>query len=516
MKIVSVKAMRELDRKTIQRGTPGTTLMYRAGTGIFNALTHFVNSMDPAHCEHVIILAGKGNNGGDGLVLAGLLAARTELDVTVACVVEKRELQGEARYFADQLPERIRFVTVQNGQLPDAALADNSILVDALLGTGISGPLRSPYDALIKNINESGRPVIAIDIPSGLNGDTGEIATEAVQADLTVTMALPKRGLLARTGLAHCGEIRRVDIGIPDDLIAESETDNLEALFAADIKPLLKRRAADAHKGVFGQTLIIGGSRQYTGAPVLSATAALRSGCGLSRIAIPATSRQFITAAPQALIFISVPDADGGYFNSSSLESLMKAVEEADSVVMGPGIGRAEETATVIQAVLRKDLPLLIDADALHFVAEMKTDLKKAKDVVLTPHPGEMKTLLNGFGMTHLIDAPRTRQAAAVAEEVGAVTVLKGQGTVIAEPGGRTLINTSGNNGLASAGAGDVLSGLLGGFIAQGYQTGDAAALAVFIHGRAAELPPRQNRTLIADDLQERLAKVFRALTPFS
>lgn len=516
MKIVSVKIMRELDRRTIQRGTPGTTLMYRAGTGILNALKYFLSTMEPRHCEHVIILTGKGNNGGDGLVLAGLLAERTEINVTVASVAKKSELQGEARYFADQLPARVRFVIIQNGQLPDAVWADNAVIVDGLLGTGISGPLRPPYDALIKNINESGRPVAAIDIPSGLNGDTGEISTEAVQADLTVTMALPKRGLFSQTGLAHCGEIRCVDIGIPDDLVAEAETDKAEALCEGDVKQLLKRRPTNAHKGVFGQTLIIGGSRQYTGAPMLSATAALRSGCGLARNAIPATVRPFITAAPQALIFIPVPDGNCGYFGSASLEAVMAAVEEADSVVLGPGIGRAPETATVIQAVLRKDVPLLIDADALHFVTDLKSDLKNAKDVVLTPHPGEMKTLLKGFGMTQLIDASRTIQAVAVAEEVGAVTVLKGQGTVIAEPSGRTLINTSGNNGLASAGAGDVLSGLLGGFIAQGYPRGDAAALAVFIHGRAAEVIPRQNRTLIADDLQERLAKVFRELTPFS
>ncbi|MFO7820487.1 MAG: NAD(P)H-hydrate epimerase, partial [Lentisphaeria bacterium] len=389
MKVISVQTMRDLDRRTIEQGTPGKVLMERAGRGVFREIKQFLKRLHGNHCQQVVVFAGKGNNGGDAFVVAGLLAEETPLPVKVYAMAPKKDLPGDAREFAEKLPGKVSYSVIKTKR-PENLLNAGDFVVDGLLGTGISGPLKAPYDTLIKYINTSRCPVVSIDIPSGLNGDTGEIATDAVLSDLTVTMAFPKRGMLSANGLRKCGELRCIDIGIDSQAPHSAEVAG-EALFARDIAALLKRRPSDGHKGTFGTTLTIGGSRQFVGAPVLSGTAALRSGCGLSTVLIPDGIRQFISAAPQALIFIPVPDKGEGILNDAGRNTLKEALNATDSIVLGPGIGRAAETAEALAAVLATEKPLLIDADALRLTAGKKEEIKKVQNLILTPHPGEMQ-----------------------------------------------------------------------------------------------------------------------------
>jgi NAD(P)H-hydrate epimerase len=512
MKIISVETMRELDRQTIAGGTPGTVLMERAGAGVYREIIEFIELLPPRHTQKAAVIAGKGNNGGDAYVVARYLATETEIPTHVYAVCPPTELTGDARTQADALPPTVD-ITVCPEQLPEDAIDCATLVVDGLLGTGISGPLRPPCETIIGQINASGRPVVAIDIPSGLDGDTGEIATAAVQADLTVTMAQPKRGLLTSTGLACCGRMRCVDIGVPSALVAAAESHG-EAIYAADTVRLLSRRPADSHKGTFGHVLVVGGSSWYVGAPVLSGTAALRSGCGLSTVAMPESARHLVTGAPQALIFRSIADDGTGFFTESGTAELDTVGPYANCLVLGPGIGRASSTRPVIRHVLAWEVPAVIDADALHLVAGMPVVLDRRAPTILTPHPGEMRALLHGCEMDDMVDAGRVEQAVALARNLAAYVVLKGLGTVIAGPDGRWAINTSGSSGLASAGTGDVLGGLIAGLLAQGFDPWDACTAGVFLHGRAAELSIHGSRALIADDLLDFIGPAFCDLTP--
>ena len=515
MKIISVETMRELDRRTIAGGTPGRTLMERAGRGLCEALLRFRARTGPAHCRRVAVLAGKGNNGGDGYVVARLLATETKIPVTVYTVCPTDELTGDARANANDLPPNVP-VVVTVDRLPDEALQPGTLLVDGLLGTGISGPLRPPFDTIIGQINASSCPAIAIDIPSGLNGDSGKIATAAVQADLTVTMAAPKTGLLTQTGQARCGRLRCVDIGVPSNMLAEAPAAG-EATFASDVRSVLGRRPNEAHKKTFGRVLVAGGSVDYVGAPILTGAAVLQSGAGLSTVALPRTARHLVAPSQYALILRAIEDDGEGFFGAASLHGVRNLAQHADAAVVGPGIGLCGNHTPLLQEMLNWDLPLVVDADALKVLAQLDAGkLERSAPSVLTPHPGEMKILLEGFGLNDLISASRTEQAVGLARQTGAFVVLKGMGTVVAAPDGWHAINTSGTNGLASGGTGDVLSGLIAGLLAQQFAPRDACRAAVFIHGRAAEIAPAGDRALTADGLLELIGPALRELTPFA
>ena len=514
MKIISVDTMRHLDERTIDAGTPGEALMERAGEGIVREMLPFLERrVGERHRRRFVVLAGKGNNGGDGYVVARLLCEQTEQPVSVYSVCSVHDLSGDARTNALRLPGGVAFEECED--LPPEALLPGTVLVDALLGTGIRGELRAPYDRLVGQVNASGLPVVAVDIPSGMNGDTGEAAGDAVVADLTVTMAQPKRGLLTPTGQARCGVLRCVDIGIPASFVEEAPGDG-EAIFSRDVSSVLQRRPHDSHKGMFGHALVLGGSSRYVGAPVLVGEAALRVGTGLVTVGVPASVRDNIFLPLQALIVRGVPDGGDGVFHPAGGEVLASAADDADAVVFGPGVGRHPSVREVLEFLLGTDLPLLIDADGLRLLADLPPPSGRGAPLVVTPHPGEMRALLSGFGLERLVDSPRREQASELAQRHGLWVVLKGMGTVVAAPDGRTAINTSGDSGLASGGSGDVLSGLLGGLLAQGQEPWDALRLGVFLHGLAAELAVDSGRALVADDLLGRIGAAFRELTPFA
>ncbi len=515
MKIISVQTMRELDRATIDGGTPGEVLMERAGRGAYIELLAFTDTLPDRHVQRVAVITGKGNNGGDGYVVARLLAQEAGIPVGVYSVCPTDELQGDAKMNADRLPESIPVVHCPDS-LPDDALLPGTIVVDAILGTGISGPLRPPYPTLIKQINNSGLPVVAIDIPSGLDGDTGTIATDTVVADLTVTMAMPKTGMLTPQGRQMCGRLRCVDIGIPPNLVDQAPyTGN--AIFADDIRPLLQRRPRNSHKYTFGHTVVFGGSNHYTGAPLLAASAALRTGAGLTTVAAPESVLSRMTPAFDALINVPVPEiADAGpTLTREGILQIPELGERATALVLGPGVGRSEHIAELTEEVLTWNLPTVIDADALTCLAKTTDRFSNLDNVILTPHPGEMKKLMNGYGLdSRLVDTDRTSAATELARKTDAIIVLKGMMTMIATADGKTWLNSSGTAALATAGTGDVLAGMIGAFLAQGLDRIDAAKAAVFLHGHAAELATIPERSLVADDLINLIPSAIQQISP--
>ncbi len=514
MKIISVATMRALDERTIAAGVPGDVLMWRAGEGAYRELLDFVaQRLAPRHCRRFTVLAGKGNNGGDAYVVAKCLADSGRWPVSVYSVCPIEQLRGDALHYARQLPESVPLSTCS--ELPPDALAPGTVIVDGLLGTGIAGALRSPYDRLVAQVNGSGLPVVALDIPSGLNGDTGAAPGGAITADCTITMALPKAGLVSPAGRVYCGALRCVDIGIATQDVADAPGLG-EALFAGDVAPILGRRRLDGHKNAFGHTLVLGGSCLYAGAPLLAAAAALRVGSGLSTVALPASARAQAPVPLNALIVRAVSDAGAGHFAPASVPDVEPLLAGATALVLGPGVGRAPETLAVLETALQTDLPVVVDADALHLLAGHESLIGRPAPTVLTPHPGEMRVLLAGYGLAQYISASRVECAAALAERLGLTVVLKGLGTVIARADGQWAVNTSGNQGLATAGSGDVLAGMLGGLLAQGVDCWDAVRLGVFAHGLAAELSACGERALAADDVVDLVGSAFKRLSPFA
>jgi len=513
MKIISVETMRSLDRRTIESGIADEVLMERAARAAYAEMRGILDRRLPPHFRRrFAVIAGKGNNGGDAYVIARLLHEDGQ-HVAVFATCRPSELKGAAAHHARLLPEAVP-VTVCT-QLPAAASATGTVLIDGLLGTGTAGPLRSPYDALVRQINATALPVVSIDVPSGINADTGNAEPESVLADVTVTMAQPKQGLLTPPGRARCGILRCVDIGIPSEFVEEAEATG-ETVFASDIIPLLRRRPAAGHKGTFGRLVVLGGSVDYVGAPMLAGAAALRAGAGLVTVLLPQTARALCTLPLQALIVQGIPDDGSGFLTNASVSALAPVTREAQAVVFGPGLGTTTPAARLISEVASVPAPLVIDADGLRWLASRPDLCLRTQATVVTPHPGEMQVLLKGFGLATLATSSREEQASGLARKSGTFVVLKGLGTVLASPDGDVAINASGTNALATAGTGDVLAGLIGALLAQGFGPWDAIRAGTFIHGYAAELATTGARSLVADDLLDLVPEAMRHLSPFS
>ncbi len=519
MKIVSVKQMRELDRQAIDSGISGEHLMELAGRGASHEIASWLHDLGRTGRRRVSLLAGKGNNGGDAYVAARYLAAETNLQTTVYSVCSPEELDGDARINAERLPAGIPLIVCPE-KLPESSLADDTLVVDGLLGTGLGGDLREPYKTIIGQVNRSRCPVAALDIPSGLDGDSGRPTGElAVEADLTIAMGLPKSGLFSPVGRIFCGVLRTVDIGLPEALAASAAATG-EADFASDIAALLGRRPPDSHKNTFGRVLVVAGSGRYIGAPALTARAALRGGAGLVTAAIPRGLwvKTPAPALPAALIVHPVAGGEEACrFNRSSIPELAELADRAEAVAFGPGVGVEPGTGDVLQALLEHSRVAVIDADGLNLIAAAPEHFATALDGhLLTPHPGEMARLLKAFNLTAQGGDDRKQQALVLARATGATVVLKGMNTITARPDGRHWLNSSGNSALASAGTGDVLTGLIASLLAQGHKPAEAARIAVFIHGLAAETAGRSQRGLIADDLPEAIDEALRRISPFA
>ena len=489
---VSSQTMRDLDRRTIAEfDISGETLMERAGEGVAD---HVYSLIRQAGFEDPLIrfVAGRGNNGGDAFAAACRLKERN-FDVEVWLASEVSSVSGDAlKHLA-----RLRSARIPLEELPtkedwdDELNADDlsgCVIVDGVLGTGIRGPARGPAAGAIGYINAMSRRnfVVSIDIPSGLDADTGEALGDAVCADVTVTMGLPKTGLVQPRAVEHVGVVEVHDIGIPPSLWQGMRSE-VELVTHSDFNETLKRRPRISHKGNYGHLLIIAGSAGHWGAAGLACLGAACSGAGLITALVPERATAFaLSLAPEVMVYGGLENEAGG-LKPDALERLGRFPDAFSAVLVGPGMSAHPDTLKLVQKVLDSTaVPVVLDADALNSLAGRIESLRMhGKRLVLTPHPGEMARLLGCAAQD--VQSDRFAAARRAVEASGAVVALKGAGTVVAGPGTALHVNLTGNPGMARGGMGDVLAGFMAGLAAQGIAPFDAARLAVYLHGRAAD-----------------------------
>lgn len=515
MKALSAAQMQAIDRQTIgDMGIPGVVLMENAGRGVAAVITQ---RFADAPVKKALILAGKGNNGGDGFVVARhLLDGGWQVQTLV--LAERTAVSGDAAVY-------LRALEHCGGEVcfaPDALTLDSylatveppAVLVDAIFGTGLAKPIEGHCLAAVAWLNRQETFVVAVDIPSGVDASTGRVLGTAVTADLTVTLAFPKIGLVSYPGAGLVGELVVVEIGVPAKIKAGLTSDCV-LVDAAEARKILPMRDPEGHKGTFGHLLVLAGSLGKCGAAVMSAEAGLRCGAGLVTLGCPLSIQP--TVAARLAEVMTAPLADcGGEVSMQALDQANSLMVDKQAVALGPGVGLGREAAALVRHVVQaSDLPLVIDADALTALNGHLEALAQRtnREIVLTPHPGEMARL-TGVS-TAKIQADRYTVARDFAKRHNLVLVLKGARTLTACPDGRVFINTSGHAGLASGGMGDVLTGLIGGLMAQGLAAAEAAVLGVYLHGFAAD---RLRGTfgdagLLATDVIRELPAARRALS---
>lgn len=488
MKLFTAEEMRKIDAAAIENvGIPGILLMESAGRAVVTAAEHLLCGVGG---KRLIFFAGKGNNGGDAFA-AARIAHNLGAKVKVVLVAGEEELQGDALQQLSFLKScSCELIVFQSKAIEDkvrifAARAD--LLVDGLLGTGFHGSLTDMYALAVKIINASGTPVLAVDLPSGIEADTGKCAGEAVRADVTVTMSAPKLGLYLYPGAALAGRLEVAEIGVPRHILAEAVTGK-KLLTGAAVRALLPERALNAHKGTAGRALVVAGSPGFTGAAALAGYAAVKAGAGLVTLLTPLSSQNVLAGKLTEVMVTGLLERAPGVLGSGAAGMIAEYANRADAVAIGPGLGTNEATQEVIRDVLLKlTKPIVIDADALTALAG-HTDILRQMSVpkILTPHPGEMARLTGG--RAEIIDENRVAVAGRYADEWDAILVLKGAPTVVAWPGGQLLINTTGNEGMATGGMGDVLTGIIVALLAQKMPAEDAAPAGVYLHGLAGDL----------------------------
>ncbi|MDA8414565.1 MAG: NAD(P)H-hydrate dehydratase [Desulfobacteraceae bacterium] len=511
MKVVTVHTMQELDAQAIDEfGIPGLKLMEKAGQSCVDTI---IAEFGPR--GRAVIIAGKGNNGGDGYVIARLLC-QAEWSVFICVLAERSLISGDAAINLDRVPRESVAYCPQEGQLSAGCRDEISradVIVDAMLGTGLSNDVSGVYREAIEVINASGRPVLAVDIPSGIHGTTGRVLGDAVRATVTVTFAFAKLGHVLYPGAEYTGRLIVADIGIPADLMEAAH--GYDLLNAEIIRPLLHRRDRQAHKGDFGHCLVIAGSPGKTGAASLCANSAVRAGSGLVTLAVAESLHGILETKTTEVMTVPLPDSNSGFVTSNAFPTIEKLLNGKDALALGPGLDRRPGTTALVQTIVESiALPMVIDADGLNALADDITILrrKKSATIILTPHPGEMARLL-GTSIPD-VEAVRILVAQEFARNFGVYLVLKGSRTIIASPAGTAAINSSGNPGMASGGMGDVLTGIIVSLLGQGYSAWDACCLGVFIHGYAADLVAKEKGEIgiCATDVQEKLPYAYKGL----
>ena len=551
VKIITVEKSRYLETKTDEGGTSFAEMMERAGRGTARAIQRRIG----ARGKRVLILVGPGNNGGDGLVAAHYL---WEMGARVTCYLWRRNIENDAN-FGRAKEDRLPMVWAEDDEGFEALhglLTGADAVVDALLGVGvdrpIGGTLKELLDAVRQTIDEQNAPrelaetvpsnsiapaplMVAVDCPTGLNCDTGALDPAAVPADLTVTFAYPKLGLLRFPGAEAVGHIVVADIGIPPEL---AEDVPLEMATAEGIQAWLPVRPRSAHKGTFGRALIVAGSVNYVGAATLAGAGAKRVGTGLVTVALPMPIQPAVAARLAEATYLLLPH-DMGVIASGAVPVLREKYDDYDALLLGPGLTQEKETLAFVRALLgleRSDRkgrlgfvssgpsepaegpelpPLVVDADGLNALTTADEWWKMLPPgTILTPHPGEMARLMGDEVTTKDVQADREGHAQRMAERWNAVVVLKGAFTVIAEPGGRVSILPFANPALATAGSGDVLAGAIAGLRAQGMDAFEAAVAGAYLHGLAGELAREEmgDMGVVAGDLPPRLPQALHSI----
>lgn len=487
MHLVTAEEMQAMDRRTIDSyGIPGQVLMENAGRGATRMLMQLYPDI---RGKRVAVLAGRGNNGGDGFVMARYLSAygaRT----TVYLLGRSEGVKGDAAANLKLLqPIDVDVVELPSQEAFDRHRVDLrhcDLLIDAILGTGLKQDVRGYFRSVIEFVNAAGRPVFSVDIPSGLDSETGQPHGICIRADATATFAFAKTGQLIHPGMEMTGRLGIVDIGIPKHIV--EEIGPRQALLTPEVvRGGLFPRKPDAHKGTFGHLLVVAGGRGKTGAAVMTATAAMKAGAGLVTLGVPASIEPIVASRVLELMTEPLADDGAGLFTETVADDILDLAADKACIALGPGIGTADTTKKMVhRLLLESEVPVVVDADGLNNLAGHLEIFKKvAAPVVVTPHPGEMSRLC---GWTvKAVQQDRVKCARDFAAAHGITVVLKGAATVVARPNGMVHINSTGNPGMASGGMGDVLTGVIAGLICQGHAPEFASLAGVFLHGAGAD-----------------------------
>ncbi|MGG0655778.1 NAD(P)H-hydrate dehydratase [Rummeliibacillus pycnus] len=489
MYIGGKKDLNALDQYTIETlGLPGTVLMENAGNAVVEALLKDYEDVE----AKILVLAGAGNNGGDGFVIARKLCDRG-FNVELCLLVDESKIKGDAlTHFTIYRKRQLPFfqLTETNFYKLQEKMNCATIIVDAMLGTGTQGSIREPYRSVIQMVNQSTAFVLSVDIPSGLQADDGHVEEFAIKADQTVTFVMPKIGFYLQDGPNYIGDLKVVDISVPTEYVKQLNLTLPKLITYSDVFAQMPKRPANGHKGTFGHGLVIGGSKPYVGAPIYSAKSAFHTGIGLVTLAIPECNYPMSAVQLPEALFLPLNHQNGHITQTALFEH---DFSKFNAISFGPGISRFEDGDKLVQALFNqlKGQPIIIDADGLYF---LRNQMQLVKDyqgpVIITPHPGEMATLLNTT--IKEVEEHRLEIAKQFAEKYNVYVLLKGHRSIVATPNGNTWINPFGHDALGKGGSGDVLTGVILSLLCQGANIEKALVCATFLHARAAELQAKE------------------------
>ncbi len=515
MRVLNTDQMREADRRTIEEiGIPSIVLMENAGR---QAVAAMEAAFDDLPTSHVAVVCGRGNNGGDGFVVARTLLQRG-VDTAVFLLGSVADVRGDARVNLEVLGRIgvtvVEITNAQEWELHFSELSECDVVVDAILGTGFRGRLTGLLETVVADLNGLGVPIVAIDLPTGVSADSAVLEGPAVEASMTVTLAAPKVPLVLPPADSHAGDLVIADIGIPLPIIDELEGPHLELLTRERMREIVPVRVADSHKGDFGRVLIVAGSMGRTGAAHLAALGALRSGAGLVTVATPRSCVPILAAMGAEYMTEPLEETASGTVDFGAIDRVLEI--KADVMAIGPGLGQAPGTSAFVQVLVeRAGVPLVLDADALNAFGGDPDRLvgRDEVGVIITPHPGEMARLMNTT--IEAVQHDRVQSAREFAGSHKLHVVLKGHRTVVAAPDGRTFINLTGNPGMATGGTGDLLTGMIAAWFAQLLDVEAACKLAVYLHGTAGDLAEADEGevALVAGDIATRLGDAVLELT---
>jgi len=512
-KVVTASEMQVIDRSAIDDfGIPGLVLMENAGL----AAASLIHESVPDLLERkVVIVCGKGNNGGDGFVIARhLFIDRVSVDVLL--LGKRQQLKSDARVNADiafKMGIPIHEITEKNLSTQNHLFCHCHIIVDAIFGTGLSKPAGGLHEKVIKKINASHKYVVAVDIPSGVDSDSGHLIGPHIKADITAALALLKRSHLLFPAAESMGEVQILDISIPHEAIEKQEIP-VAWLELEDVQSLIPKRPTNTHKGEYGHTLVVAGSKGKGGAAGLAGLAALRAGAGLVTLAVPESCHQALEFNPLETMTVALPETKSGCISTKAIDTLLKTLKGKNVLAIGPGLSTDKETIQLLETFLPQvECPLIIDADGINALGKNGKLIGQIQtETVLTPHPKEMSRL-SGWSVQDIL-THRIERAMEFAQEHDVTLLLKGARTVVALADGTVLVNPTGNPGMATAGSGDVLTGLIAGLISQGLSAPSATAAGSFIHGMAGDIYVETNHEvpLIASDLLDKIPEAIKRI----
>ncbi len=511
MKIVTGEQMNQVDRITIdERGIAGSELMENAGHQVARRVLRLSAVSGK---QNVLVICGSGNNGGDGFVVARRLHEKG-LSVQVAMAFKEKKLSGDAAAKFKLMPD----VIPKTFLLPDpkkklpSLLDEADLIVDAIFGTGFKGELKEDYIDIISLVNSSDDRIIAVDIPSGVESDTGRVVIAAIECNETVTFGLPKLGCVLYPGASYCGRLSVVDIGFPPDVLAMH--DDIKMTESGEAIMLLPKRKDDTHKNACGRVFVLAGSVGLTGAAAMTSQAALKTGAGIVTLGMPKSLNDILEIKLTEVMTMSLSETSDRTISNQAYKQVVEAMYDFDVLALGPGLSINKETKiSVLKLIKKVSKPIVVDADGLNALCgAIEVLIERVGETVITPHPGELARLFEVD--TSEVQNDRLGYAKRAAQEWNTTVVLKGYRSLIASPNGKVAINPTGNSGMATAGTGDVLTGMIASFGAQGLQAVDAAVLGTYLHGLAGDLVAKDKTdlSLIASDLIEYLPKAIKRL----